>query len=65
MAVGRDLQGSQRQVIAVIGDGALSAGMAYEALNNAGVAAGIADAAASTDSSAPLRSSPQPPAGHP
>ena len=53
MAVGRDLQGSQRQVIAVIGDGALSAGMAYEALNNAGVAAGIADAAASTDSSAP------------
>jgi 1-deoxy-D-xylulose-5-phosphate synthase len=53
MAVGRDLQGSQRQVIAVIGDGALSAGMAYEALNNAGVAAGVTDAAASTDSSAP------------
>jgi len=46
MAVGRDLQGSQRQVIAVIGDGALSAGMAYEALNNAGVAAGIASTAA-------------------
>ena len=36
MAVARDLQGRDNQVIAVIGDGALSAGMAYEALNNAG-----------------------------
>jgi 1-deoxy-D-xylulose-5-phosphate synthase len=36
MAVGRDLQGRTNQVIAVIGDGAMSAGMAYEAMNNAG-----------------------------
>ncbi|WP_092998490.1 1-deoxy-D-xylulose-5-phosphate synthase [Rhizobium sp. NFR07] len=36
MAVGSDLDGSKRNVIAVIGDGAMSAGMAYEALNNAG-----------------------------
>jgi len=41
MAVARDLKQAQgiaddRQVIAVIGDGAMSAGMAYEAMNNAG-----------------------------
>ena len=36
MAVARDLKGEQNQVIAVIGDGAITAGMAYEALNNAG-----------------------------
>ncbi len=36
MAVARDLAGRANNVIAVIGDGALSAGMAYEALNNAG-----------------------------
>ncbi|WP_446677128.1 1-deoxy-D-xylulose-5-phosphate synthase [Sinorhizobium psoraleae] len=36
MAVAADLDGKTRNVIAVIGDGALSAGMAYEALNNAG-----------------------------
>src|SRR5687768_10527074 len=36
MAVARDLQGRSNNVIAVIGDGAMSAGMAYEALNNAG-----------------------------
>ena len=36
MAVAADLDGKNRNVIAVIGDGALSAGMAYEALNNAG-----------------------------
>jgi 1-deoxy-D-xylulose-5-phosphate synthase len=36
MAVGRDLKGGDNSVIAVIGDGAMSAGMAYEALNNAG-----------------------------
>ena len=35
-AVARDLAGERRNVIAVIGDGAMSAGMAYEALNNAG-----------------------------
>ena len=35
-AVARDMLGEQRNVIAVIGDGAMSAGMAYEALNNAG-----------------------------
>ncbi|CAN7203857.1 1-deoxy-D-xylulose-5-phosphate synthase [Pararhizobium sp. LjRoot255] len=36
MAVAADLSGEPRNVIAVIGDGAMSAGMAYEALNNAG-----------------------------
>jgi 1-deoxy-D-xylulose-5-phosphate synthase len=36
MAVARDLSGGDNQVIAVIGDGAITAGMAYEALNNAG-----------------------------
>ncbi len=36
MAVARDLAGENRNVIAVIGDGAMSAGMAYEAMNNAG-----------------------------
>ncbi len=36
MAVARDLSEDTRNVIAVIGDGAMSAGMAYEAMNNAG-----------------------------
>ncbi|KHJ56010.1 1-deoxy-D-xylulose-5-phosphate synthase [Aureimonas altamirensis] len=36
MAVARDLSGGRNNVIAVIGDGAMSAGMAYEAMNNAG-----------------------------
>ncbi len=36
MAVARDLRGERRNIIAVIGDGAMSAGMAYEAMNNAG-----------------------------
>jgi 1-deoxy-D-xylulose-5-phosphate synthase len=36
MAVARDLRGEKHNVVAVIGDGALSAGMAYEAMNNAG-----------------------------
>ena len=36
MAVARDLAGEKHNVIAVIGDGAMSAGMAYEAMNNAG-----------------------------
>ena len=36
MAVGRDLKGERHNVIAVIGDGSMSAGMAYEAMNNAG-----------------------------
>jgi 1-deoxy-D-xylulose-5-phosphate synthase len=36
MAVARDLKHEKREVIAVIGDGAMSAGMAYEAMNNAG-----------------------------
>jgi len=36
MAIGSQLQGKDRHVIAVIGDGAMSAGMAYEAMNNAG-----------------------------
>jgi 1-deoxy-D-xylulose-5-phosphate synthase len=38
MAVARDLKGedAEQQIICVIGDGAMSAGMAYEAMNNAG-----------------------------
>src|SRR5689334_1489310 len=36
MAVARDLAGQKHNVICVIGDGAISAGMAYEAMNNAG-----------------------------
>jgi 1-deoxy-D-xylulose-5-phosphate synthase len=36
MAVARDLAGGHNAVIAVIGDGSMSAGMAYEAMNNAG-----------------------------
>src|SRR5574340_1224415 len=36
MAVARDLRGGNNHVICVIGDGSLSAGMAYEAMNNAG-----------------------------
>jgi len=35
-AVARDLKGEDGHVICVIGDGAMSAGMAYEAMNNAG-----------------------------
>lgn len=36
MAVARDIKGDDNHVIAVIGDGSISAGMAYEAMNNAG-----------------------------
>jgi 1-deoxy-D-xylulose-5-phosphate synthase len=36
MSVARDFRGDDNNVIAVIGDGAMSAGMAYEAMNNAG-----------------------------
>ena len=36
MAVARDLSDGTNNVISVIGDGAMSAGMAYEAMNNAG-----------------------------
>src|SRR5690349_12225911 len=36
IAVGRDLRGDKYKVVAVIGDGALGSGMAYEGLNNAG-----------------------------
>ena len=38
MCVARDLKGEAHNVICVIGDGAMSAGMAYEAMNNAGAA---------------------------
>jgi 1-deoxy-D-xylulose-5-phosphate synthase len=37
-AVARDLAGQKHNVVSVIGDGAMSAGMAYEAMNNAGAA---------------------------
>ena len=37
MAIAAQLRGESRRVVAVIGDGAMSAGMAFEALNNAGV----------------------------
>jgi len=36
MAVARDLQGGSNNVVAVIGDGAMSAGMVFEAMNHAG-----------------------------
>lgn len=36
MAVARELNGTRRNVISVIGDGAMTGGMAYEAMNNAG-----------------------------
>src|SRR5262249_1002067 len=36
MAIARDLDGGRNNVVAVIGDGAMSAGMAFEAINNAG-----------------------------
>ena len=36
MAAGRDLKGERFQVVAVLGDGALTCGLAYEGLNNAG-----------------------------
>jgi 1-deoxy-D-xylulose-5-phosphate synthase len=38
MALAAKIKGEERHAIAVIGDGALTAGMAFEALNNAGVA---------------------------
>ncbi len=38
MALAAKQQGEERQVVAIIGDGAMSAGQAFEALNNAGVA---------------------------
>ncbi len=38
MAVAAKRKGEKRHVIAVIGDGAMSAGMAFEAMNNAGIA---------------------------
>lgn len=34
--MGRDLKGRKNHVVAVIGDGAMTAGQAYEAMNNAG-----------------------------
>lgn len=37
MAIGRDLKKEDRKVVAVIGDGAMTGGMAYEAMNNSGV----------------------------
>ncbi len=38
MAIAAQRNGDERRVVAVIGDGAMSAGMAFEALNNAGIA---------------------------
>ncbi|MDX1661665.1 MAG: 1-deoxy-D-xylulose-5-phosphate synthase [Gemmatimonadota bacterium] len=39
MAIARDLEGDDFKVVAVTGDGAMTAGLAYEALNNAGASA--------------------------
>jgi 1-deoxy-D-xylulose-5-phosphate synthase len=36
MAAARDLEGASRKVVAIMGDGAMTGGLAYEALNNAG-----------------------------
>ena len=38
MSIGARLKGENRKAVAVIGDGAMTAGMAFEAMNNAGVA---------------------------
>ena len=38
MAVARDIQGADRKVVAVIGDGSMTGGLAFEGLNNAGAA---------------------------
>src|SRR5690606_25171015 len=40
MALAAKAQGDARRAVAIIGDGAMTAGMAFEALNNAGVADG-------------------------
>ncbi|MDO9434813.1 1-deoxy-D-xylulose-5-phosphate synthase [Hydrogenophaga sp.] len=40
MALASKIKGEQRKAVAIIGDGAMTAGMAFEALNNAGVADG-------------------------
>jgi 1-deoxy-D-xylulose-5-phosphate synthase len=37
MAVARDLKNEERKVVAIIGDGAMTGGMAYEAMNNSGI----------------------------
>ena len=37
MAVARDLKNENKKLVAVIGDGAMTGGMAYEAMNNSGV----------------------------
>lgn len=37
MAVARDLQKADRKIVAIIGDGAMTGGMAYEAMNNSGI----------------------------
>ena len=37
MAVAARIKGEDRRAVAVIGDGAMSAGMAFEAMNNAGI----------------------------
>jgi 1-deoxy-D-xylulose-5-phosphate synthase len=37
MAVARDIKKEQRKIVAVIGDGAMTGGMAYEAMNNSGI----------------------------
>src|SRR5687767_1885879 len=44
MALAAKLKGQQRRAVAVIGDGALSGGMAFEALNNAGSNHGLGHA---------------------
>jgi 1-deoxy-D-xylulose-5-phosphate synthase len=40
MALAAKMKGEERKAVAIIGDGAMSAGMAFEALNNAGVSHG-------------------------
>ena len=41
MAIGARTKGEQRHAVAIIGDGAMTAGMAFEALNNGGVQPGL------------------------
>ena len=37
MAVARDIKGESRKIVAIIGDGAMTGGLAYEAMNNSGI----------------------------
>ena len=60
MAVAFDLQGRQRNAVAVIGDGAITGGMAYEAMNNAAYVSAAAAALFCRVDASPPDSNPMP-----